>query len=144
MNEEKKVTIELDGISKDFIISKVPCIPAREIFSQYLTTAAPKVGDYAVNQSLMLKMMSYVKVVINEETNLPLSSETLVNQHVPNWEMLVMLEKEMIVYNCGFFQNGRISDTFEKLAQTFLSKISETLTDSLDLSSIVEKQATES
>lgn len=143
MIDEKTVKIELNGVSKNYILSKVPCIPAREIFSQYLTSATPKLGDYAVNQALMLKMMRYVQVDLGENDKLALENETLVNQHVPDWETLVMLEKEMIVYNCGFFQNGKSSDILEKLMSNALSKITEMLTDSLDVSFLAKKPNTE-
>ena len=63
MIEQEEIVIkDMSGNDRKFIISKVPAVAAREIFTQYIPTGIPKVGDYEANQKLMLKLMSYVAV----------------------------------------------------------------------------------
>lgn len=128
MIEPKEVVI--DG--KNFILSKVPAVAGREIFSQYLTSAAPKIGSYDLNKVLMQKLLSYVAVSAGEGApNLKLINDDLINNHVPSWEMLLKLEAAMIEYNCSFFQNGRVSTFLQDVAQKLPAWITKTLTDSL-------------
>ena len=142
MIEPKEIKIEIGGIEKTFVISKVPAIEGREIFSQYLTSAAPKVGDYSLNESLMRKLLKHVSVSVDGD-NIPLNTEQLINNHIPSWECLVMLEKEMISYNCSFFRNGKTSDFLNELGMNLMSKITAMLTDLLDQSLQAENQRTE-
>jgi hypothetical protein len=130
--------IEIDG--KTFIISKFPAIAGREIITQYLPSAAPKIGDYKNNEALMLKLMSYVGVTIASGNIVQLSTQALVNNHVGSWETLMKLEAAMLEYNCSFFQNGLISGFFGDIAQKLPQWISKILTDSLAQLSQKEKQ----
>lgn len=134
MIEPKEV--EVDG--KTFHISKVPAMAGREIFTQYITTGAPKIGDYDKNQALMLKMMSFVSVE-TEGGMLSLSTKELINNHVPSWENLMLLEKHMIEYNCSFFANGKLSSFLEKSGETALDKITSMLTGLLQQSLQADK-----
>lgn len=132
--EAKEVIIN----EKIYVISKVPAIPGREIFTQYLPSAAPKIGDYKINEQLMLKLLSYV-AVINEGSYLRLTTQALIDNHVANWETLMKIEAAMIEYNCSFFQNGRASTFLGGIAQKLPQWITKTLTDSLERLSQVDK-----
>lgn len=129
--------IEIEGCK--FVISKFPAIAGREIITKYPTSLIPKVGDYATNEEVMLKVMGYVERITNDGQKIRLSSRALVDNHVPNWEMLVKLEGAMMEYNCSFFQNGKTSSFFGKLGTLAQKKVTEILTDLLAKSSQVGK-----
>jgi len=123
-------TLELiaqDGKSYAFILSKIPAVQCREIITQYPMTAMPKIGDYKANETLMLKMMNYVGVDLNGAV-MRLSTEALVNNHVPDFEVLMRLEAAMIDYNCSFFTRGTGSTFFALIEEKAMQWISKTLT----------------
>lgn len=140
MLQPKEIKIKTqDGTEKTYIVSKIPAIPAREIITQYPLTAAPKIGDYKMNEQLMLKLMAFVAVPLDNGNPLPLTTQALVNNHVPDWEALARLEAAMIEYNCSFFQNGKISTFFEDFSQKVPQLISRILMDLQAQSSRKEK-----
>ena len=111
---------EIDG--KIFILSKFPAVAGREIIANYSLSAIPKIGDYAVNEQMMLKLMSYVGVVckgMNEP--LRLTTQALIDNHVGGWETLAKVEMSMLELNCSFFQNGLISKFLDDSAQKLRS-----------------------
>ena len=127
--EPKTVDIELpNGGNKTFILSKFPAIAGREIITQYPLTAAPKIGDYKANEELMVKIMAYVAVVLENGNEQRLITRTLIDQHIPSWETLAKVEIGMIEYNCSFFGNGRAANFFQDIAQKALPLISKMLT----------------
>lgn len=131
----KEVTLsDMDGNAHVFIISRVPAIPARELVSQYPLTAAPKIGDYPRNEALMLKLLSYVAVPRPEGEPLRLTTAALVDNHVPDWELLARLEMAMMEYNVSFFGNGRASNFLDGIAQQAQQWITQTLIPSLQAS----------
>jgi len=131
--------IEVNG--RKFIIHKFPAIEGREIICNYPLTSLPKVGEYKANQEIMLKLMKYVSVPINDIT-IALANEALINQHTRDWETLMKLEAAVIEYNCSFFQNGLASTFLSGLAQKVPAWITKTLMDSLEQLSQKEKPLT--
>lgn len=140
--QPKEVTVKtLSGEEKTFVISKLPATVGREIITQYPLTALPKVGEYKLNESLMLKLMSYVGVCVEgREEPLRLSTRALVDNHVPDWEALARLELHMMDYNTSFFASGKASTFFAGLGAKATRKITETLTGLLANSSPPAKQ----
>ena len=130
---------ENDINGKTYRISKFPATVGREIVAKYPVSNMPKLGDYKVSEEIMLKLMSYVEAVLPERS-IRLSTQELVNNHVPDWEVLAQLEWEMLSYNCSFLTNGKSLSFFEKLAHLAEQKISEILTASLGKSSARAKQ----
>lgn len=127
MIDPKEITIkDQKGIERHYIISKIPYASGgREICSQFLPTAMPKVGNYQVNHDLFLKMMKYVAVV-TDNGQLSLTTTALVDNHVPDFMTGIQLEKQMLEYNIGFFQDGKISailGTLSKNAEPLITKI---------------------
>lgn len=103
MIEPKEITV--DG--KQYVLTKFPATKGREIATKYGISLLTKVSDYTANEETMLKLMAYVGVPRSGNPPLMLETQSLVDNHVKNFETLLKLEKEMMVYNCGFFQNGR-------------------------------------
>ncbi len=113
---------------KTYILSKFPAIAGREIITQYPISATPKLGDYEVNKRIMLKIMSFVGIPGSGNQSMQLTTEELVNNHVPDWETLMKLEWEMMEYNCSFFREGRVSSFLDSLAETLPDWITKMLT----------------
>lgn len=130
MLQPKDITVKtLEGDEKVYVLSKFPAVAGREILTQYPVTAIPKVGEYAANEALMLKIMGYVGVrQPGRDEPLLLTTRALVDNHVPDWETLARIELAMIDYNTSFFRDGRASVFFAKLGAKALPKITETLT----------------
>ena len=144
MLEEKEITVTTqNGAEKIFIISKFPAVAGREIVCKYPTSGMPKIGDYAVNEETMLKLMSYVQAVSDKGIKTPLSTKTLVDNHVPDWETLSKIEIETMGYNCSFFQNGKISSFLDAFKEKAQQSISSTLMDLLGQLSQTAKQHSE-
>lgn len=126
MIQPKEITIETQGgESRTFILSKFPAIQGREIIAKYPLSAMPKLGDYAVNEETMLKLMAFVAVPQDGNPPLLLTTRALVNNHCPDWETLARVEVAMMEYNVSFFGNGKGSTFLEAItlkAQQFLSK----------------------
>jgi len=130
MLKPKDVTITTqEGVEKTYVISKIPAIPAREIVAKYPISAMPKLGDYAVNEATMLKLMSYVGVYSPNGVIIRLTTKELVDNHVPDWETLGKLEWSELEYNCSFFGNGLASTFLEGIAQKAQALISKILMD---------------
>lgn len=102
----KEVAVkDADGVEKTFIISRLPAITGREILAKYPLSNAPKIGNYEVSKDAMLKMMAYVCVPVSGE-EIPLKTQALIDNHVPDGESLIRLELEMLKYNTSFFGKG--------------------------------------
>ncbi len=133
--EPKEITIE----GATFVISKIPAVQAREIICKYPTTGLPKVGDYLENERIMFKLMSYVAVK-KEGVTIWLTNQELINNHVKSWDILMTIEKEMLLYNNAFFLIEKISSFFQGLEAKLPAWISKISTASSALSSVKEKQ----
>ena len=77
MIEPKTVVI----YGKEFILSKFPAIAGREIIAKYPLSGLPKIGDYALNEETMLKLMCYVAVNAGADVPLCLNTAALVDNH---------------------------------------------------------------
>lgn len=135
-----EITVEDQGISRQYVISKFPAVAGREIIAGYPMTSLPKIGDYKHNEELMLKLLSYVAAFKpeNNET-IRLTTRALVDNHVPSWEMLMKIEMQMLEYNCSFFKDGRISNFLRDSVQKLPQWISKIVTASLEQLSPKEK-----
>ena len=115
--------------NKTFVLSKFPAVAGREIIMNYHTSAIPKIGDYKTNETIMLKIMSYVGIKIEGMPQpLQLTTQALVDNHTGDWETLAKIELAMMEYNCSFFRSGRISLFLDDIAQKLPMWISKTLT----------------
>lgn len=131
--KEFKIT-DRKGRERTYILSQIPATYSREIVAQWTVNALPKIGDYAVNHEMMMKIMSYVGVP-NGGSTIRLSSRELVDNHVPDLFVLEMLEKEMAQYNWDFFLGEELSNLKERFIRIFSIWLTQILTDSFRQSS---------
>lgn len=134
------VLTDTSGKERTFIISKLPAIAGREIISKYPLSALPRLGDYAVNEQTMLKMISYVAVQ-TADGPLRLSTPELINNHLGDWETLVKLEAAMLEYNTSFFKGGFVPGFIEMLLEKAAPMLQRILTVSLQALSQANLQA---
>ena len=145
MIQPKTVTITtMAGDKRDYVLSKFPAIAGREIIAKYPLSSMPKLGDYAVSEETMLKLMAFVGVPLDNGSTLALTTKALVNNHVPDWETLAKLEIEMLEYNTSFFSIGKISKGLKGFEGTLQASVTRILTDLLARSSAAKKQPSES
>ena len=95
--------------SKDFYISKFPAVLGREIMMRYSTTMADLNSHYEENEEVMRKILKFARVELPDGRKIALESETLINNHVPDGEMLSALEQAILAHNFSFFRNGEPS-----------------------------------
>lgn len=138
--KEIRVTAQA-GDERVYILSKFPAIAGREIIAKYPLSAMPKLGDYAVNEETMLKLMAFVGVPMGDDKEpLMLKTRALIDNHVPEWETLARVEVAMLEYNVSFFGNGKASGFLEAITQKAQALLSRTLTDLSGQSSPKEKR----
>jgi len=136
MIDPKETEIPLPGGgTKTYVLCKFPAIAGREIIAKYPLSAVPKLGDYAVNEETMLKLMCYVGVPREGKEPLMLTTRALVDNHCPSWEVLARVEMAMLEYNVSFFAGGRSSSFFELISQKAQAWLTSTLMASLAQSS---------
>jgi len=121
--------VDNDGVQRTYTLSRMPFMVAREVGVQYGSSLLPKVGEYKLNEAMMVKMMNYIAVEVSGKP-LRLSTPQLIDNHVPDLDTGLQLEWAMMEYNAGFFHKGTISDFFGDIVRKTLAKISETLTQS--------------
>lgn len=122
---------EIEVRGRKYTISKLPATVGREVLFKYSTSNLPKVGDYKDSDYIMQKLMSYVAVNV-EGREIQLTTEDLINNHIPDAETLILLEKEMMKYNYDFFTDGKASSFLQMLAERTEAKTTEMLTLFLD------------
>lgn len=139
--QPKEVTIETQaGDKRVYVLSKFPAIQGREIIAKYPLSAMPKLGDYAVNEETMLKLMAFVGVPRDNGEPLRLTTRALIDNHVPEWETLARIEIAMMEYNVSFFANGKGSTFLQSLIKKGEAFLSRTLMDLSAQSSLKGKQ----
>ena len=125
---------DLDGTESTYNISRVPAIAARELITQYPLTALPKFGDYAENESKMIKLLSYIEVVTDSGDAIRLETKSLIDNHVSDGETLLRLEAAMLDYNTNFLKVARISKGlggFSATIEQLITRIATNLSGSL-------------
>jgi len=128
MIEPKEVQITtMAGTDKTYILSKFSAIAGREIVAKYPLSSLPKLGEYAINEEVMLKLMAFVAVPLSGGEQ-KLTTRALVDNHVPDWETLAKLEIAMLEYNTSFFLKGGILKVFDGLETKLRALITQTLT----------------
>lgn len=118
----KPKDIQIQDIDKNTLnirLSRFPATIAREIITQYPTTALKQAikqdSAYEQNESMMFKLMSYVEIEINGEYQ-RLDTRAKIDNFIPDGETLLKIESQMLGYNTDFFHIGRISKGLDGFA----------------------------
>ena len=134
--EPKEVTIK----GCKFVISKMPCLAAQEVIIRIGSGIIPLINQYAISEDMVIKMLSCCQRVYDDKPNVPLISKDIINNHIPDFEVLIQLENECLKYNYDFFAQGRLLDFLNEGLSLAESKLSKILTDLLDKLLLAEKQ----
>ena len=138
--EPKEITIQTQsGKPRTYVIYKFPAVAGREIISKTIAASIPDLEKYNISEETMLKLMSYVAVQ-NNGSPLLLTTQALIDNHVPDWETLDKLEKEVLQYNCSFFLNDKPLTFFDVCLKIVEQKATEISTILLRPLSTMEKQ----
>ena len=108
--EPKEVEIEDKVANKKhtYIISKIPAFQARTIMLQYVPTQLLNFNkDEAKVEEMIMKLLYYVGVKLEDGRVLRLETRDLINNHCPSFETIMQLEYQMIDYNTSFFKDGK-------------------------------------
>ena len=121
-----EVTItDQDGTERRYRIGQIPYLSGgREVCSQYITSAMPKVGNYETNEALARKLFSHVDIMLEGDNGQRLTTDALVNNHVPDFVTGLQLEKEAIEHNLGFSIIGKLQES----RQLWAAKLPELIT----------------
>lgn len=136
--KEIEVTTQ-EGEKRVYMISKFDAILGREMVAKYPVANMPKLGDYAVSEACMFKLMTCVAAKQPNGQFIVLETPDLYRNHVPDWETGGKLEGAMWEYNCSFFGNEKASIFFGNIAQNLQAWIIKTLTGLLEQSSAKAK-----
>lgn len=134
-----------NGVKQGFVVGQFPAIAGREIAAKYPTSIAAlakqwEENQYGENEKIMLKAMSYVEKILEDGTTVRLTTAALIDNHVPDAECLMRLEKELLEHNFSFFEKFTRSISSGGMLQNMLKLIMSTLTLSLQQSSKQDKQ----
>ncbi len=130
LREPQSFTVkDQKGVEHTYQLGKWPAIAGREIVAKYPLSALPKLGEYAVNEETMLKLMAFVGVETGPDTTQLLTTRALVDSHIPDWETLAKVEWASFEYNTSFFGPGKTLPSFANFGQTLKAWITSTLTD---------------
>lgn len=145
MLEPKEITLkDQHGVERFYVLSKFPAVAGREIVTKYPVSNIPKIGEYQQSEEVMLKLMGYVSVKLPDGQALALTTRALVDNHVPDWEVLAKLEWAMLEYNTSFFGQGLNSGFLADTSQKVTAKILSMLTPFLQQLSQTEKPRSKS
>jgi len=133
---EPKV-IEINGCK--FIISKMPCTVAQEVIVKLPGGFIPMISNFTQSEEMAFKMLSYCERVYPDGKSVPLISKEIIDNHVPNFDTFIQLEKECIDYNYSSFLNGEFINCIKTGVCLVETKLSGILTDLLDKLSQAEK-----
>lgn len=132
------------GKTHQYTIGKFPAVAGREIAAKYPTSVAAMAkqweqNQYTENEKIMLKAMTFVEVNLPDGGAIRLVTQELIDNHVPDAESLMQLEKALLSYNFSFFEKFVSSVSSGGLKAILTRLIMSTLTDSLQSLSQAEK-----
>ena len=136
MLDPKEVTIEdRNGKEHHYVVGRLPYgAGGREVCSQYISTALPKVGNYAENEKIAKIMLKHVAIILDDGKQLRLSTDELVNNHIPDFITGIKLEVEALEHNAGFSVAGKVQEYQQQWEQDIPAFIMKILTQLRDFS----------
>lgn len=125
----KPKSIEIKGVK--FIISQMPCTVAQEVAFKLPPGLLPLVGNFTQAEDMYVKMLSYCERVYDDGRHIKLINKDLIDNHVPDFDTLLQLEREVIEYNYGFFDTEKLLNLLNRCLSHVESRVSKILTDLL-------------
>ncbi len=144
LNKPEPFTVtDQGGTERTYILSQIPYLSGgRKLGMEFVTTAAPKVGNYDENQSLSEMMFKHVAIILDDGQELILNTKQLVNNHVPDFLTGLKIEEAMFSYNVGFSLAGKAHEFQQGLSSKIDQFLSKILTPSSAASSVPESPDT--
>lgn len=144
LNPKTVFVKDREGNNIGFIVGQFPAIAGREIAAKYPTSIAAlakqwEENQYGENEKIMLKAMSFVERITPDGSVVRLTTAALIDNHVPDAECLMRLEKELLEHNFSFFEKFLSSVSSGGLLQNLVKLIMSTLTRSQQQLSNQEK-----
>lgn len=145
LNPKTVFVEDRNGNKHGYVVGQFPAITGREIAAKYPTSIAAlakqwEENQYGENEKIMLKAMSFVDKILEDGSMLRLTTAALIDNHVPDAECLMRLEKELLEHNFSFFEKFTRSISSGGMLQNTIKLIMSTLTHSLQQSSKQDKQ----
>ena len=109
MIEPKEIIIKnSNGKEVAVEISKFPATIAREILIKR-DLLKGEISEYSQSEDIMYKTLKYAAIKLGDKAQ-PLVTSELINNHF-DWQGLISLEKEILVYNFDFLAQGNPSNS---------------------------------
>lgn len=132
----------IETMGKVFRVLKMGVYDTRKVVMTYPLSLIPKLGDYAINESLSDLLMKYVEVEVSLPDGrkhwLKLENRQLVEQHVDPMQILP-LEIAVLDHTTGFFSSGKFQDLVADQLIFLGRNVIEMLTQSLEQSSTADE-----
>ena len=114
---------------KEYTIHKFSPIDGRGIVFGYPLSILSKEYSYAKNEEAMRKLFGYVSVTV-DDVEVRLLTDSLIEQHIPDWWSLVQLEYQVLKYNCSFLENMDIKEVVSGTVKEYMMSMIKELIDS--------------
>ena len=122
-----------DGVVRNYRLGSIPYLDGgREIASQFVPTATPKIGDYPANEALSQKMFSFIAFIDGNGKEHILSTKSHVNNFVPDFKTGIQLEYAMLEKCLGFSVASKLRESRQGWKQNLPAQIIKTLTQLLE------------
>lgn len=108
MDRIDEKAVEISG--KTFYISKIPAVQGREIMIKYYKFAKDA-DNYEKSHEVSSKLLSYVRVKLDNGNMIALETDTLINNHVSDATTLIALETAVMDHTFGFLADGETSNS---------------------------------
>lgn len=125
MSNKKKDHEELQLNGKTYVIRKFGAISGRAIVAQYPLTMILQNKEYTRNEEVMMRLMSFVDVVLSDGSHQPLTTRALIDNHVADWADLISIELASLKFNAPQFFDGAAGSLLNKADNWLTAKLSE-------------------
>lgn len=137
-----------ESAEKTFQIGRYPATQAIELITRGAALLRDAVKGNPSNSEAYAKsfqklgndMCKFVEVQMPNGDFTPLSSDHIINAHIPDGDMFLMLMREVHDHNTGFMQTGRLFKTSRSLMDQAKAQITGILNQFSDSSSAKSKQ----
>ena len=116
---------------KTYRINKFGALAGRAIVAQYPLSMMLHSKEYERNEEVMLRLMTHVEVVLSDGTAQPLSTRSLIDNHIADWSDLVAIEIESLKYNAPQFFDGTAKGILGKVESWITVRLTKVMGDAI-------------